>query len=384
MSINQSPESTSSEQAVPKSGRVKRAFNSVADTTSDFIQGLWSFMKMTGRGFKSFGLFVLLLLRNYTKTTIAVLVFSALSIAVGQQFTPFNVIKNTQTMLKERKIQPLTGTYTVTTAIKLAEDMWNKPGGYLSNDINPVSLFVDNMRNSEFGKLKALRDLTLVLREKMTRGQSQSQEDKNVTTAESLFKYPNDAWGLGGFYNSTEGQYEKAVAELERYLVRITDEDETDAQFYTRAIDIVFYLDIMSQRLGDYSTQLANSAEKYRFDTSLTGDPNAKQSTKTAKLLKVSRTGHFQLDDVLYETRGYVYALIHIMRAMEIDFVETLQKKQALEEWKQIILSLEQAYIDLNAPIIAFGVLNQSIFIRSSLSSANTGIGDLTVLLDNG
>jgi hypothetical protein len=66
------------------------------------------------------------------------------------------------------------GYSTTDTLIRVAETMLDKPGGYLSNDRMPPSVFLDNVPNWEFGVLQQVRDLARVLRNDYSRSQSQS------------------------------------------------------------------------------------------------------------------------------------------------------------------------------------------------------------------
>ena len=58
----------------------------------------------------------------------------------------------------------VTGLALTDAAIHVARTLLDKPGGYLSNDVTPPSVLLDNMPNWEFGALVQLRDLARVLR----------------------------------------------------------------------------------------------------------------------------------------------------------------------------------------------------------------------------
>jgi hypothetical protein len=80
--------------------------------------------------------------------------------------------------------QVVTGTATTATAIRIGETLLNKPGGYLSNDITPPGVYLDNIPNWEFGALTPWRDLLNALRNDFSRAQSQSVEDKDLAIAQ--------------------------------------------------------------------------------------------------------------------------------------------------------------------------------------------------------
>src|SRR5688572_1453679 len=71
----------------------------------------------------------------------------------------------------------IVGYSTVHTLIDVTSWLLEKPGGYLSNDVLPPGLWLDNMPNFEFGVLTQCRDLARVLRNYHSRSQSQSIED---------------------------------------------------------------------------------------------------------------------------------------------------------------------------------------------------------------
>src|SRR3990167_7129982 len=77
----------------------------------------------------------------------------------------------------EQKLEPVPGFATVSAVILLMETLLDKPGGYLTNDVTPPGLWLDNMPNWEFGVLVQVRDLAGALRKDMSRSQSQSTED---------------------------------------------------------------------------------------------------------------------------------------------------------------------------------------------------------------
>ena len=77
--------------------------------------------------------------------------------------------------------------YTVTTSlIEVSETLLNKRGGYLSNDVLPPSVFMDNMPSWEFGVLEMARDLSLAMRKDFSRSQSQSLENSFLVASQTL------------------------------------------------------------------------------------------------------------------------------------------------------------------------------------------------------
>jgi hypothetical protein len=101
------------------------------------------------------------------------------------------------------------------------------------------------------------------------------------------------------------------------------------------------------------------------------------------------RTPWTEIDDVFYEARGSAWALIHFLRAAEIDFAEVLEKKNARVSLQQIIRELEGTQAVIWSPFIlngtGFGFLaNHSLVMASYLARANAAIIDLRDLLEQG
>ena len=96
-----------------------------------------------------------------------------------------------------------------------------------------------------------------------------------------------------------------------------------------------------------------------------------------------------QIDNVFYEARGQAWALSHILRAIEVDFADTLAKKNATVNVREIIRELEAAQQPVWSPMIlngsGFGILaNHSLVIANYISRANAAIIDLRQLLEQG
>jgi hypothetical protein len=280
----------------------------------------------------------------------------------------------------ELRTSNIKGATTAATVIDLTNNVLTKSGGLLYNDINPISGFwLDNVPMWEYGNIILIRDTTNALRNQFSRSQSQSPEDTDLSKAEPHLQYGINSW----IFPSSEGEYKIGIKFLESYLKRITDDNKEDAQFYTRADNLREFLKIVEKRLGGYSQQLSASVGQVRFNTETAGDAEAETSTKTDDQFKI-QTSYFQLDNIFYETRGYTYGLIHVLKALEIEFSEVLQKKNAVKSMKQIIRELEQTQRSSWSPIVAWGWINQSVFMSSYISRANAAMIDLRDLLRQG
>jgi hypothetical protein len=270
------------------------------------------------------------------------------------------------------------------TLIALGETLLDKRGGYLSNDVMPPGVWLDNIPNWEFGVLVVLRDASAALRNHFSRSQSQSTEDKNLSRAEPQFNFQNDSW----IFPATEGEYRDGLSELESYLARLVDPQQQKAQFYARADNLRQYLEIIEKRLGSLSQRLSASVGQERINTDLAGDSDARQSTGAPGILRI-KTPWLELDDVFYEARGASWALRAMLQAIEVDFDSILRKKNAVISLRQIIRELDGTQKSILSPVVlnggGFGVFsNYSLTMANYISRANTAVIDLRSLLERG
>ena len=278
----------------------------------------------------------------------------------------------------------VTGYVTTATLIEVGEVLLDKRGGYLSNDVMPPWVFLDNIPNWEFGVVTQIRDLARTLRNDISRSQTQSTEDPDLTTADPQFHIDSSSWLIP----RTENEYREGLEALERYIERLTAADQPDAQFYARADNLRDWLALVEKRLGSLSQRLSASVGQQRLNTDLGGDPEARQSTATPEE-QIVKTAWTEIDDVYFEARGTTWALIHFLRAFQIDFEQVLQKKNAVVSFRQIIRELEASQEPLRAPMVlngnAFGLFaNHSLVMASYIARANAAIIDLRNLLEQG
>jgi len=286
--------------------------------------------------------------------------------------------------LARAQIQPVVGTRSVATLSRLMSSLLEKPGGYLSNDVMPPSSMMDNVPNWEFGVLVQCRDFARALRNTMSRSQSQSTEDADLVATENQFYFDSESWLIP----QTESEYAKGIESLQRYLRRLGDEQRPDAQFYARADNLSVWLGEVETRLGSLSQRLSASVGKRQLDTSLAGDEAARQSTET-RTDQTIKTPWLELDDVFYEARGSTFAILHLLQAVDADFADVLDKKNARVSLRQIIRELEPTQETLWSPMIlngsGFGMLaNHSLVMASHISRANAAMSDLRRLLEQG
>ena len=138
------------------------------------------------------------------------------------------------------------GTATTNMLIAVSETLLDKPGGFISNDITPPGLFMDNMPAWEYGVLIQVRELSRAMRESFSRSQSQSTEDPALAKAEPRFNFSNNSWAVP----ASESEYRDGIKYLKRYRDRLANIDDPQAQFYARADSLRFWLASVESRLG--------------------------------------------------------------------------------------------------------------------------------------
>jgi hypothetical protein len=305
------------------------------------------------------------------------------SLVISNEPDLFNVRANNQARMTTLGRPSVPGAITTNTIIKVASTLLDKRGGYLSNDLMSPGAWVDNMPNWEFGVLVQVRDISKVMRENLSRSQSQSKEDEDLIIAEPGFNFPNDSW----IFPASESQYREAIKAMEAYLLRLSDPEDPDAQFFTRADNLNAWLGNVESRLGSLSQRLSASVARERIDSGLAEDITA-NATPVMRELMVQTPWH-QTDDIFYEARGAAWALLHLLRAIQVDFHDVLVNKNADVSVEQIIRELEATQSFIYSPIILNGdgfgyIANHSLVMASYISRANAAIIDLRSLLQQG
>ena len=318
----------------------------------------------------------------------ALLIFLIMQVLMAMYYDQepdfFDVKVNAEQQASADNHEMVTGFVSGATFMKVTDVLLNKSGGYLSNDVMPPFSLMDNVPNWEFGVLVQVRDFARVMRNDISRSQSQSEEDADLAAADPKFHNDNDKW----LWPRTEGRYEEGRSHFQDYLTRLTDSNDADAQFFARTDNLVIWLNLVEKRLGSLSQKLSASVGQDRVNTDTSGDDVATTSTYKPSELRV-QTPWLQIDDNFYEARGATWALIHFMKATEIDFKGVLEKKNALVSLRQIIRELEAAQDTIWTPMIlngsGFGFFaNHSLVMASYISRANAGVIDLRQLLEDG
>lgn len=280
--------------------------------------------------------------------------------------------------------QTVVGYATADTLVRVAETLLDKPGGFLSNDRMPPGIFLDNIPNWEVGVLQQVRDLARVTRNDYSRSQSQSREDVDLAAAEPAFFVDHTSWVLP----RPESEYRDAIRGFSRYRDRLAGTAEPEAQFFARADNLREWLAQIEKRLGSITRRLGDSVAVSVINTDLAGDAAAEANTTLPDNVTV-KTPWFQIDDVFFEARGTAWALLHFLRAVEFDFAQVLEDKNARASVRQIIRELEASLGPLRSPMVlnggGFGLFaNHSLVMANYLARANAAVINLRELLDQG
>lgn len=310
-----------------------------------------------------------------------VVVVIGLGIYWSKEPDTFDVVENAKEVSAELQTKIVTGMVTTDALITVANTMLDKPGGYLSNDIMPPGVYLDNMPNWEFGVLTQVRDMARAFRNDFSRSQSQSAEDKDIIIAEPRFNFDSQSW----MFPSTESEYREAIHAMERYAKRLADPQQVNAQFYARADNLNDWLGLVDKRLGSLSQRLSMSVGQDVVNMGMAGDKEAQQSTPVPAQ-SYEKTPWTKIDDVFYESRGQAWALLHFLKAVQVDFAPVLANKNAQASLQQIINELESTQQMIWSPMILNGngfgfVTNHSLIMASYLSRANAALIDLRRLL---
>lgn len=309
-----------------------------------------------------------------------VVVVVILGIIWSRSPAEFDVREHALKLAKGDESKLVPGYVTTATAIRIGETLLDKPGGYLSNDITPPGVYLDNIPNWEFGALTELRDLTRSLRNSFSRAQTQSVDDRDLQVADPQFHFNSNSWILP----STESEYRNGIQALYSYLERRA---QGTAPFFVRADSLRAHLEVAEVRLGSLAQRLAASVgQRYYQDPS--GDYSHDPGNQASGQAQI-KTPWMEIDDVFFEARGYSWALLHTLRALEIDFARVLEARNAVVSMKQIIRELEGTQEFIWSPMILNGtgfgpMANHSLIMASYISRANAGIIDLRNLLVGG
>jgi hypothetical protein len=148
-----------------------------------------------------------------------VIVFSLLGWWWSREPDTFDVQSRAEAVAEANGHEIVTGYVTTVALMHATEVLLDKPGGYLTNDVTPPGVLVDNMPSWEYGAVVQIRDLARILRNEISRSQSQSREDEDLAQAEPRLNFNANSW----LFPSTEGEYRDALRFVASYRDRLED-----------------------------------------------------------------------------------------------------------------------------------------------------------------
>jgi hypothetical protein len=307
-------------------------------------------------------------------------VLGSLCLGVYWSFTP-DVLPspaNSYQVVSDNPPPPfIVGLATTSTLITVTETLWNKPGGYLANDMLPPGVWLDNMPHWELGVILQVRDMVHMLRVSFSQSSENRLVDDDLQKAEVRLNFDSHSW----LFPAAESPYAAGVEHLEKYASRLSKGENADAYFFADAQHLNDYLAGVEFRLKNLAQRLTASV-----GATIDGDiaVNAVNDSSVNGLYK--KTDWLKTDDVFYEARGSAWALIALLRAVEVDFFGVLNEKNAFANYEQILRELEATQQPLYSPIILNGegfgfVANHSLIMASYISRTQFAIADCRRLL---
>lgn len=221
-----------------------------------------------------------------------------------------------------------------------ARGLLHKRGGYLRHSRLPPALFMDNMPNWELGVVWHLREWSELLRRDISRADRRATEDPDLVIVEPQFYFDTDRWLLP----STVSEYRRGLRHLSAYVDRL---QAGEAEFHVRSEDLARWLAAVDDRLDQLQQQLVYSVATRAYDP----------PEFLAIAAPQDNTPRLQIDDVIFQARGYSWALLHSLQGVQEDYAAVLGDDPVMAA------AMEQALLELVAlqrPIWAPWVMNGS------------------------
>lgn len=237
---------------------------------------------------------------------------------------------------------------------RLADTLTGKPGGFLDNDVMPPGSMMDDMPAWERGVLGDVRDLSVAFRAPAWSEALATPPSPDLAEADKAFQVDPGAWGLP----SAESEFRRGSAALARYSARLA-EGEADAP-PMREAQLQRWLDLVQDRLDALATRL-NAAQAASLRAGAPVAPGTEPLPATSWSV---------VDDVFFEARGSAWALLHLLKAAELDFGGELAARHADLNLRAAIHELEATQQPLWSPVVLNGS-GFGIFANHSLVLAN-------------
>jgi hypothetical protein len=278
------------------------------------------------------------------------------------------------------------GVTTAQTMVALLDKLLNQPLGYVSNDVAPPFVFLDDRPNWEAGVIRQLKLITMAMMNEFSRPNASSVPDNDLTAVMDALQAPSNKW----IWVDYQQRLQEAMNSLNNYTDRLKTPDARNGNFVTKSTALIYYLDLVNKELGGLSQRLSASRKEVQINTDTVGEKSSEiawQDTYYA----VKSTPWLEIDDVFYQARGETYALKAILQALRVDCYSTIEDKNAIQIIDQAVHELTYAlqpvdsFMILNGSRKSYGYLpNHSIRLSADITRAANGIRDLITLLSKG
>lgn len=253
----------------------------------------------------------------------------------------------------------------VSVGAHLARTLTDKPGGYTDNDVMPPGSMMDDMPAWERGVMWQLRDLAGALVAPGRRDPLAPPAPADLAEAAAAFNVDPGAWGMP----SAESEFRRGAAALEHHAGQLAEPGGSTLAM--REIQLDHWLLAAQDRLDQLAARL-NAAQA----ASLRGVPVSPGTEE------VPSTPWNRVDDVFFEARGSSWALLHLLKAAEVDFGDLLASRHANLDLRAAIHELEAAQQPLWSPVVlngaGFGVFaNHSLIMANYLGRASARLGEV-------
>jgi len=158
-------------------------------------------------------------------------------------------------------------------------------------------LFADNNANRQLGIILAVRETTRVFKDHLTKISS-DQYDPKLMDADLMFH--NDPERL--WIPSAESRFKRGVQDLQEYVAGLHENPPRSKLLNRRNVELIRLFQAWSDMLGDAHSSL------YRDDV-----------------------GFFHTDDVFYHSQGVAHAMVHVLRAVHVEYQGGFQNHPILD-----------------------------------------------------
>jgi len=265
---------------------------------------------------------------------VAMIVVLILGWLWGQEPATFKVREQAIITMKQDGFEQMPKGFVYTnTLTHMLEVLVEKPGGYLSNDIALPGVVLDNVQGWEYGVSIVLRHASQVLVDYFATSPMQSN-NKDYIAIWPYYYQTSYSWA----FPSAEQDLKKVIKAMHLYMQRLykAEDDKEQSHFYANPENLSYQLKKMKITLYGLSKRLKGSSEDFlsipeRF-------PNI-----TIEPLFMQKTPWLLVDDYFYWARGASWALLHIFKAIKVDFEELVVEKKAMMTLNLIIFTLESS-----------------------------------------